>query len=235
LLVITSPTVRFLVIKKDGGKEDVYTPSKFPDHGTYEKVLEPWAHITLIIPSSYVGALSNLIHMHEGNMGESHTLSDTRVSLLIHMPLRELMRNFFDEVKSISQGYASISYVIEEDLHEAKVVRLDILLAGERVPALCRIVSARRVDKEARNMVERLKNIVPRQQFVLKIQAETRGRIIASRTLSALRKDVTGPLYGGDVTRKKKLLEAQKKGKKKLKSQGRVNLPHEVFIKIMRS
>ena len=150
------------------------------------------------------------------------------------MPLRELMRNFFDELKSVSSGYGSISYEIDE-MREANVTRLDIIVAGETIAALSRVVSKRKVMEEAEKTVEKLYGILPRQMFVTKIQGKALGRIISSRTIQAFRKDVTGYLYGGDVTRKMKLLEKQKKGKKKMKERGKVNIPQDVFLKMMRT
>jgi GTP-binding protein LepA len=143
------------------------------------------------------------------------------------------MRGFFDKLKSVSSGFASLSYEFG-DFRPADVLRLDILVADEIVPAFSRIVSKRRVEEESRALVEKLGDTLPRQQFVLKIQAKAGGRIIASRSLSALRKDVTGYLYGGDITRKKKLLEKQKKGKERRGEHAKVNIPPEVFLKMVR-
>jgi len=154
------------------------------------------------------------------------------------MPLRELMRNFFDDLKSLTSGYASISYEIE-DYKEADVVRLDILVAGEPMAAFTRVISRRKVEEEARSQVEKLQKIIPRQQFAFKIQARALGRIIASKSVSAFRKDVlmhgSKVVGGGDVSRKKKLLEKQKKGKKKMQSNAKMNISHEVFLKMMRN
>jgi GTP-binding protein LepA len=148
------------------------------------------------------------------------------------MPLRELMRGFFDALKSISSGYASLSYELLPE-RPADVVRMDILVADEPVPAFARMIARRRIEEEADKMVEKLRSLLPKQLFVTKIQARAYGRIIASRTLSAMRKDVTGYLYGGDITRKMKLLEKQKRGKKKLLARGTVNIPEEVFMKMV--
>jgi GTP-binding protein LepA len=152
------------------------------------------------------------------------------------MPLRELMRNFFDKLKNATSGYASLSYEIAE-LRPAQVVRLDVLVAEQLITAFSRVIGERRADFDARAAVDRLYEILPRQQYVTKIQAKVRGKIIASRTLSALKKDVTGYLYGGDITRKMKLREKQKKGKKKALElgKGRVNIPQEVFMKMIKS
>jgi GTP-binding protein LepA len=150
------------------------------------------------------------------------------------MPLRELMRNFFDEIKSVSSGFASISYEIGE-YREANVARMDILVADEIVPAFSRVVSRIRLEEEAKASVEKLHKILPRQMFTMKIQAKALGRIISSETLSGMKKDVTQHMYGGDRTRKMKLWEKQKEGKKKMKELGKVNIPQDVFIKMMRA
>ena len=148
--------------------------------------------------------------------------------------MRELMRNFFDELKSVSSGYGSISYEMGE-MRKANVTRLDLLVAEEVVPAFSRVVSKKRAEEEAEQVVEKLANLLPRQMFTLKIQGRALGRIISSRTLSGMKKDVTQHMYGGDITRKMKLREKQKKGKKKMKERGRVNIPQNVFLKMMRA
>lgn len=214
----------------------IYSPSMFPDQGMVERVSEPWVKLSIITPDTYTGSIYQLLYDHEAELSDTITFGDGRAKLIIHMPLRELMRNFFDELKSISSGYASLSYEFE-GMRDADVTRLDILVADEPVEAFTRVVSQRRVEEEAKKAVEKLKNILPRQLFVAKIQGKANGRIIASETLSALRKDVTGYLYGGDITRKMKLLEKQKKGKKKMaeRGKGNVNIPHDVFLKMMKS
>jgi len=232
--VIASPTIRYEVLLPDQTRKMVYSPTQFPDHGTYISAFEPWVMVTIIAPKEYLGAILKLIYEHEGEGGEVETRAMGKTSLLARMPLRELMRNFFDALKSATSGYASLLYIIEETMHEAEITRLDILVAEEVVPAFSRIVSLRRVDNEAEEIVEHLKEIMPRQLFVLKIQARALGRIVASRTISALKKNVTAKLYGGDITRKMKLREKQKKGKKRLQSHGRVAIPHEVFLKVIR-
>ena len=196
-------------------------------------MFEPWASIKIITPSDYLGALMQLLYAHEAIVGVTESFGDNRTAVEAEIPLRELMRNFFDEIKSVSSGFASLSYTIG-DLREADVVLLEILVADEVVPAFSRVVSRKRVEEEAEEAVEKLHTVLPRQLFSTKIQGKALGRIISSRTISALRKDVTGYLYGGDITRKKKLLEKQKKGKKKMKDRGRVNIPQEVFIKMMK-
>lgn len=232
-LIVTSPTIMYRVVYKDGKEEVIYSPVKYPDHGTYEKVFEPWITATIIIPGEYMGNIMTLLYEHEGRVNDTQTFEDGRTMLSVEMPLRELMRNFFDEIKSASSGYASLSYELGET-KEAHVTRLDVLIAEDIVPAFSRIVSEDRVEREAREVVEKIHEVLPRQQFVIKIQARAKGRIVASETLKALRKDVTAKLYGGDITRKMKLREKQKKGKKKMKEGGRVSIPQDVFLKVMR-
>jgi GTP-binding protein LepA len=214
----------------------VYSPALFPDHGQYESVMEPWVKLSIITPLDYTGSIYQLLYEHEAELKDTVSFGDGRAQLIIDMPLRELMRNFFDELKSISSGYASLSYEFH-GMRDADVTRMDILVAEEPVEAFTRVVSSRRVEEEGKKAVERLKEVLPRQLFVTKMQAKAYGRIIASESLSAMRKDVTGYLYGGDVSRKKKLLEKQKKGKKKMqeRSKGAVNIPHDVFLKMMRN
>ncbi len=235
-LVIATPSITYEVKLKNGKEVTVYSPSLFPDHGNYLEVHEPWMKLNIISPSDYVGPVYQLLYDHEGELVDSETFGDGRTSMHIKMPLRELMRNFFDELKSVSSGYASLSYEFES-LRKAEVVRMDILVAGEPVEAFTRVIAERRIDEEGNKAVDKLEAVLPHQMFVTKIQAQANGRIVASRTKSAMRKDVIGHLYGGDVTRKNKLLDKQKKGKKKMKErgQGNVNIPHEVFLKMMKT
>ena len=233
-LIVTSPSINYKIIYTNGKEDMIYSPHTFPDDGLIAKVLEPWVKVKIIIPMDYLGPLMPMLFLHEAVIGETENFGGNRSVFNLEMPLRELMRNFFDELKSISSGYASISYKMS-DFREADVVRLDILVADEVVPAFSRVVSRRRVQEEAENSVEKLHNILPRQLFVVKIQGKALGRILSSQSLSALKKDVTGYLYGGDRTRKMKLWAKQKKGKKKLKERGKVNIPHDVFLKMMKS
>ncbi len=232
-LVVTMPTTVYEVTKNNGEVEKIYAPARFPDDGTAKEVREPWTNVFVITPPEYLGGISQLLYDHEAIVGDTETLPDGKTRLAAQMPLRELMRGFFDRLKSVSSGFASLSYELL-GMRAADVVRLDIVVAEELVPAFARIVSRRRVQHEAESMVEKLEKLLPRQMFELKIQAKTMGRIIASRRKSAMRKDVTGYLYGGDITRKMKLREKQKKGKKKMLARGTVEIPHEVFLKVIR-
>ena len=240
-LVITTPSITYEVLMKNGPASGgagrrikVYSPYFFPDDGNIEAVFEPWVELKIITPVKYVGNIMQLLFDHEGEVGDTENFGDNRSTLSIKMPLRELMRNFFDELKSTSSGYGSISYEIGE-MREANVTRLDLLVADEIVPAFSRVVSKKRAEEEAEKAVEKLKGLLPRQMFTLKIQGKALGRIISSRTLSGMKKDVTQHMYGGDITRKMKLREKQKKGKKRMKKTGRVNIPQDVFLKMMRT
>lgn len=237
-LVITQPSITYEVEYKGGKKEKIYSPAFFPEDGLLQKVEEPWVEAHIIAPTDYVGALLPLLYEHEAEVTATENLVSgsahgNKTNIRALMPLRELMRGFFDKLKSVSQGYASLSYE-NSQMREAQVTKLAILIGGEEEPALSRVVSKRIVEKEAETVVEKLKNILPRQMFELKIQGKAEGRIIASKTISAFRKDVTQHMYGGDITRKMKLREKQKKGKKKMKERGKISIPQDVFIKIMK-
>lgn len=231
-LVVTSPSVIYEIELKNEKKMIAYSPMQFPDHGQIMKVYEPLAEVKIITPSDYLGFIMTLLYDHEAQVTNTETWSDSRTAISLTMPLRELMRNFFDEIKSVTSGFASLSYTIKGNAL-ADVVRLDLLVAEEIVPAFSRIVSRKRLEHEAEASAEKLYKILPKQLFVTKIQSQALGRIISSRRLSALKKDVTGYLYGGDITRKRKLWEKQKKGKKKLLARGRVNISHDVFLKMV--
>ena len=233
-LIVTIPTISYVVTKTNGIRETIYTPAKFPEHGDIMKIEEPWAKVIIITPADSVSILIQLLYEHEAQTLATETYEDGRIEMTVEMPLRELMRGFFDTLKNISSGYASLSYEILPE-RIADVVRLDILVADEPVPAFTRVVARRRIQEEAEKMVEKLHANLPRQLFVTKIQARVQGRIVASKSLSAMRKDVTGYLYGGDVTRKNKLLDKQKRGKKKLLARAKVNIPEEVFMKMVQN
>jgi GTP-binding protein LepA len=235
-IIITSPSIAYEVTYADGKVESVYAATRFPEYGVSATVREPWLLGQIISPPDYVGNIMNLLFDHEGGVLETEVLNDGRNLVTIEMPLRELMRNFFDKLKNVTSGYASLSYEIAE-MRSASVVRLDVLVAEELITAFSRVVGDRRAEFDARATVEKLYDNLPRQQYVTKIQAKVRGKIIASKTLSALKKDVTGYLYGGDITRKMKLREKQKKGKKKALElgKGRVNIPQEIFMKMIKS
>lgn len=233
-LIVTTPTITYEIETKKGERVTVYSPSQFPHYGDIAKVWEPYVEAEILVPANYVGPITSLLYDHEAVIEATEIFSEGRMMLKVVMPLRELMRNFFDRVKSVSSGYASISYEMRE-LRVADVARLDLVVADELVPAFTRIVATSRVYDEAVAAVEKLYKVLPRQMFATKIQGQALGRILSSKTLSAMSKDVTQHMYGGDITRKMKLREKQKKGKKKMLNRGRVNIPEDVFLKMVKS
>ncbi|HVV39012.1 MAG TPA: translation elongation factor 4 [Candidatus Paceibacterota bacterium] len=233
-LVVTTPTITYEVETDDGKRHTVYSPSMFPSYNQITRVWEPFVSAEIILPAEQVGGIAPLLFEHEAVVETTEPFSEGRMMVRVVMPLRELMRNFFDKMKSISAGYASISYELKE-LRLADVARLDLYVAEEIVPAFSRIVAKHRIEHEAVVAVEKLYGILPRQMFATKIQGVALGRIISSRTLPAMSKNVTQHMYGGDRTRKMKLWEKQKKGKARMKERGRVNIPEDVFLKMVKS
>lgn len=232
-LIITSPSISYEITDEKGDIQEIYAASRFPDFHDKVTVREPWVLAQIILPPEYMGNVMTLLYDHEASVIDTEVFGDGRNLLTVEMPLRELMRGFFDKLKNASSGYASLSYEIAE-MRAASVARLDVLVAEEVVPAFSRVVGMRKAELDAKAVVEKLYNTLPRQMFVVKIQAKTMGRIIASRSLSAMKKDVTGYLYGGDITRKMKLRDKQKRGKKKMLAYGKVNIPPEVFMKMVK-
>ena len=231
-LVVTAPSTDFLVTKKDGETVTVATPATFPNTNEIASVTEPWVAVDIIAPSEQVATVSQLLSEYEGFVLCVNDFKNDRRVIQGEMPLREMMRQFFDKLKSSTSGYASLSYK-RIGYRDADVTRLDILLADEPFPALSGIVSRARGEREARELVNILYETVPRAMFVIKIQAQMDGRIVASKTLPALRKDVTAKLYGGDITRKMKLREKQKKGKQRMNQMGSVTISHDTFLQVI--
>tara|TARA_B100002051_G_C16745113_1_gene647040 strand:+ start:4320 stop:6101 length:1782 start_codon:yes stop_codon:yes gene_type:complete len=233
-IIITAPSISYEVTWSDGRVENIYAANRFPEHGEKVSVREPWVLGQIILPGDYMGNIMTLLYEHEGSVIDTEVFSDGRTLLTIEMPLRELMRGFFDRLKNASSGYASLSYEIAE-MRDASVTKLDVLVAEEIVPAFSRVVGMVRAEVEAKAITEKLYTTLPRQQFVVKIQAKVMGKITATKKISALKKDVTGHLYGGDITRKMKLREKQKKGKVKALERGKVHIPQDVFMKMMKN
>jgi GTP-binding protein LepA len=233
-LVTAMPTVVYKVETTKGEKTEVYSPALFPEYGELKSALEPWVEIKIITPLDKLGEIMQLLKSHDAEIGETEQFGESRLLINSQMPLREMMKNFFDELKSVSAGYASMSYKIIED-RLADLVRLDVLLNEDPVLAFSRVVKKDDIQREAQAMAEKLRDILPKALFTIKIQVKGGGRILAARSLSALKKDVTGYLYGGDRTRKMKLWQKQKKGKEKLRKHGKVNVPHDVFLKMIQN
>ncbi len=233
-LIITTPSINYEIDLKNNKTLTIFSPSFFPEEHEIAAVREPWAKVTIIVPPDYVGTMIQLLFEHEGIVGATETFGDSRTSLSAEMPLRELMRNFFNKVKSASSGYASLSYEAI-GLRSADVSKIEVLVADDLVPAFARVVSRQTVEREAKEIVEKLYKLLPQQMFATKVQTKALGRIIASRTIPALKKNVTAHMYGGDRTRKMKLWAKQKEGKKRMKAEGTVDIPHEVFLKMVQS
>jgi GTP-binding protein LepA len=240
-LVVTVPGVSFIITKTSGQKMTVVNPSDFPVPAEIAKIEEPWVKISVITPSSFIGSLMELITESEGvykhteYLGQAKSTGEfgQRVRLEYELPLRSMLTTFYDQLKSRSRGYASLDYEFI-GYREAKLVKLDVLVNDVPVDAFSRIVSPERAHDVGKAMVAKLKEVIPRQLFRVPIQAAVGSRIVAREDISAKRKDVLAKCYGGDITRKRKLLEKQKEGKKKMKSIGRVEVPKEAFLDLLK-
>ena len=233
-LIATSPSVIYEVIMTDNSKVMIDCPSKMPKRELINKVLEPYVKCSIFTPSEYIGPIMELCQDKRGNFINMEYLDETRVSINYDIPLSEIVYDFFDRLKSYTKGYASFDYEIT-DYKESNLVKMDILLNGEVVDALSIIVHKDFAYSRGRIVCEKLKDIIPRQLFEVPIQAAIGTHVIARETVKALRKDVLAKCYGGDVTRKKKLLEKQKEGKKRMKQIGSVEVPQEAFLSILSS
>ncbi|OGE84339.1 MAG: elongation factor 4, partial [Candidatus Doudnabacteria bacterium RIFCSPHIGHO2_01_FULL_49_9] len=232
-LVLTAPSVAYKITKRDGVEIMIYNPSELPDPSNIESLLEPWVNLDIIVPEKYLGGVMNLVTGRRGIYKNTAYLGTGRLNLHFEIPLANIVIDFYDKLKSISSGYASMNYDLF-DWREADLVKLDILVAEDRIDAMAMIVHRSIAEGEGRRVVEKLKELIPKQQFPVALQAAIGGKIIARETLAAMRKDVTAGLYGGDVTRKMKVLKKQKKGKARLKAQGRVDIPQEAFISLLK-
>jgi GTP-binding protein LepA len=219
----------------------VRTASEYPEEQLIEKSFEPWVKLEIITPTTYMASIIDLVKKHRGIYKNSEYITSKfkdstfeYVILSFEIPTAEIITNFFDKLKSISQGYASMDYD-QIDYREADVVKVSILVNYENVESLAFITHRAFAQKRGKNVVETLSNVIPRQQFQVPVQAAISGKIIARADIRAYRKDVIEKLYGGDVTRKKKLLEKQKKGKKRLKAYGKVEIPKEAFLAVLKS
>ena len=232
-VITTSPSVIYKVIKTDGEKFDLYNPTELPPMQEVSKMEEPIVKADIMLPKQYVGNIMELCQDRRGIYKDMKYLDETRVILTYEMPLNEIIYDFFDALKSRTKGYASFDYEII-GYRESALVKLDILLNGDLIDAFSMIVHKDKAYARGRRMAEKLKTTIPRQMFEIPIQASIGGKVIARETISAMRKDVLAKCYGGDITRKKKLLEKQKEGKKKMRQLGTVDVPQEAFLSILK-
>ena len=232
-LITTSPSVIYKVHKTDGTVIDLYNPSELPKEQEISYIEEPMVKAEIFTPKEYVGNIMEICQNRRGIYIDMKYLDETRVTLIYEMPLNEIIYDFFDNLKSKTKGYASFDYEFKEYVR-SELVKLDIHVNGEGVDALSFIVHKDSAYTKGKKMVEKLKIVIPRQLFAIPLQAVVGGKIIARETISAMRKDVLAKCYGGDITRKKKLLEKQKKGKKKMREIGNVELPQEAFLSVLK-
>lgn len=232
-LITTAPSVIYHVNLTDGSKVVVDNPAEMPEQGVIDSVEEPYVKATIMVPNDYVGAAMELAQNKRGNFMTMEYLDDIRVSVIYEMPLSEIVYDFFDQLKSGTKGYASFDYELI-GYRESKLVKMDIVLNNEKVDALSFIVHRDFSYERGKIIVEKLKELIPRQQFEVPIQAAISTKIVARSTIKALRKNVLAKCYGGDVSRKRKLLEKQKEGKKRMKSIGSVDVPQEAFMAILK-
>ena len=227
-LITTAPSVVYRVHMTDGTMHEMHNPADMPDVVKISHIEEPWIQATIMVPDDYLGAVLKLCEERRGRQIEL-TYAGSRAMVVYHLPLNEVVFDFYDRLKSVSRGYASFDYHIDA-YEEGNLVKMSILVNGDEVDALATIVHRDRAESRGRGMVEKLKEIIPRQLFKIALQAAIGGKVIARSTIGALRKDVTAKCYGGDITRKRKLLEKQKAGKKRMRSVGKVDIPQEAFI-----
>jgi GTP-binding protein LepA len=233
-LILTAPSVQYQIVMNDGLEMTIDNPALYPDPSGIEKTREPFIRASIIVPDRYMGAVMKLCLERRGINKNYQYLTNDRLEMIFELPLAEIIFDFYDTLKSVTQGYGSFDYDLM-DFRETDLVKLDILINGERVDALSQLVHRESAVARARNACEKLRDEIPRQLYKIAIQGAIGGNIIARKTISPLRKDVTAKCYGGDITRKRKLLEKQKKGKKRMKMVGKVMIPQSAFLSVLKS
>jgi GTP-binding protein LepA len=231
-LLITAPSVEYHVFMHDGSVKDVENPSDLPSPGTFLRVEEPWVVLSIIAPSRHIGPIMELVQARRGSFGKMDYVDEQRVLLTYQMPLAELIVDFYDQLKTRTQGYASLDYHYLE-YRPSELVKLDVLVNGQPVDALSMIIHEDKAYHQGRTLIEKLRTLIPRQMFDVPLQAAIGGKIIARETIRAMRKNVLAKCYGGDVSRKRKLLEKQAEGKKRMKRVGQVEIPQEAFMAVL--
>lgn len=233
-IINTMPSVVYKIVYKDGHEEFINNPARFPDLNFVERIEEPMLKCQIVAPNEYIGAIMKLIQDYRGEFVRTDYIDPTRVNIVSHLPLAEIVIDFYDRIKSVTRGYASFDYEFDSYV-ESDVIKLDILINGDPVDALSTIIHRLKSETIGRKLASKLKELIPRQMFEVAIQAAIGSRVIARTNVKALRKNVTSKCYGGDITRKRKLLEKQKEGKKRMKKVGQVRIPQEAFLAVLKT
>jgi GTP-binding protein LepA len=232
-LITTAPTVVYKVYLRDGTSFNLENPAQLPDPTKILKMEEPYVKVTIHTPTDFIGGILKLCEDKRGTQIKMDYVTEKKVIIEYRIPMNEIVMDFYDRLKSISKGYASMEYEVV-DFEESDLVKMDILINQEPVDALSLIIHRSKAQARGRSLVEKMKELIPRQQYQVAIQAAIGSKIVARETLGALRKDVTAKCYGGDISRKRKLLERQKEGKKRMKQIGSVDVPQEAFLAILK-
>ena len=233
-IISSYPNVVYRVLMNNGDVKEIDNPMYLPDVSHIAHIEEPMINATIICPTDYLGEMMKLIMDRRGQIVKTDSIDGHRVMLTCYMPLNEVLIDFYDKLKTISRGYASMDYEYA-DYQESELVRMDIMIHSEVVDAFSSILHRSKAEFRGRQMCKSLLDVIPRQAFTVAVQAAINSKIIARETIKAYRKDVTAKCYGGDISRKRKLLERQKEGKKKLKKIGKVNIPQEAFIAVLKT
>ena len=233
-IIATTPSVRFLITLKNGDEIEVNNPIDFPDPNYIESIMEPFMDTEIIVPTDFIGNIMKLAQERRGVQKNIQYIDEKRVALHYEMPLIEIIFDFYDKLKTVSRGYASLDYAFKE-FRPSRVVKVDILINGEKVDAMSFICHQDKAHNWGKSVTDTLQEVIPRHLFKIALQAAIGGNIIARSTINPMRKDVLAKCYGGDITRKRKLLEKQKEGKKRMKQFGKVGIPQEAFIAVLKS
>ena len=233
-IITTTPSVRFIINLNDGSKLVIYNPVDMPNPAHIESIEEPVMDVEIIVPTEFVGNIMKLVQERRGNQKDMQYIDEKRLSIHYEMPLIEIIFDFYDKLKSVSKGYASLDYSFKEN-RKSDVVKVDILINSEKVDAMSFICHEDKAYQWGKSVTDKLKDVIPRHLFKVALQASIGAKIIARSTINALRKNVTAKCYGGDITRKKKLLEKQKEGKKRMKEIGSVSIPQEAFLEVLKA